>query len=246
MQSQCAADMETLPAYDLSLLLAAHMLELPKRHNPEQVPEHINDQTTRISTLFPRSPGANAYLALHYTPLHVLLAVAGDSWVFNKKLPNAGVFAENKRMLSAWRCSSSASCAAVFASRALRDFLGLQDGIDSLNTRGRLECRDISDFWGIYACALICWAFGHVGKRTIISGRLSPSERAMSCILTTAKMEPDELQTSRGDALDGSHAVVALVWDLLDGDCLGGRNILFADAVGVLRKLHEVDNWSWF
>lgn len=39
--------------------------------------------------------------------------------------------------------------------------------------------------------------------------------------------------------------MVGLIHDVLGRDCLGGRNILYADAVRVLRKLEEVDNWAW-
>ncbi|OAA34059.1 Transcription factor [Metarhizium rileyi] len=245
---------ESTPAFDVSLAIATQALQLPTRQNRQEVDLdqdvssfHSND--LHMSKYFGRRPGANTYLALHYTPLHVLLAVSGDSWIFNKKIPDASLFAEHKRKLGQWRDSGTSAVATVFAARAIRDFLDLsgrsaQSLAPPSTPHGAMTCTEISDYWGLYVCTLICWAFGHVGKRTTTDKRLPARSRAISWVRTVAELEPGRLQAlPKGE---DSQAIVGFVRDILEKDCLGGRNILFADSVGVLRKLEEVDNWRWF
>lgn len=245
------------PAFDISLVIAAHALQLPMRQNRQEVQLVADVSTFRSNDLpmykhFSRRPGAAAYLALHHTPLHVLLAVSGDSWVFNKKIPDACLFAEYKRRLGEWRNSGTSAIATVFAARAIRDFLSLSHGDGSGPTaasnaspaHGTVTCKEISDYWGLYVCALICWAFGHTGKRLTTEKRLAARNRAIGWVQTVAELEPGQLQALPGR--EDSQVIVGFVRDALEKDCLGGRNILYADSVGVLRKLEEVDNWSWF
>ncbi|KHN96361.1 uncharacterized protein MAM_05650 [Metarhizium album ARSEF 1941] len=263
MENPNLATTEATPAFDVSLVIAAHALLLPTRQSRQEVGltrdvSGFNSNDLPMSKSFNRRPGANAYLALHYTPLHVLLAVSGDSWVFNKKIPDASLFAEYKQKLGRWRDSGTSAIATVFAARAVRDFLDLSDKLGrnpakaSSASHGVTACTDISDYWGLYVCTLICWAFGHVGKRTTpttatattTGKRLPARTRAINWIRTVAELEPGQLQAL--PRREDSQAIVGFVRDVLEKDCLGGRNILFADSVGVLRKLEEVDNWSWF
>ena len=44
----------------------------------------------------------HAFLAAHYSPLHALLTVSGESWLFNKKLPEEEDFRTAKSRLRAW------------------------------------------------------------------------------------------------------------------------------------------------
>ncbi|KID97033.1 Transcription factor, fungi, partial [Metarhizium majus ARSEF 297] len=255
MKNPTLSTTETTPAFDVSLVIAAHALLLPTRENRQEVElvqdvSAFNSNDLLMSKFFNRRPGANTYLALHYTPLNVLLAVSGDSWVFNKKIPDASLFAEYKRKLGQWRDSGTSAIATVFAARAIRDFLDLSDKLGqslaqaNTSSYGMTACTEISDYWGLYVCTLICWAFGHVGKRTTTDKRLPARSRAINWIRTVAELEPGQLQAlPKGE---DSQAIVGFVRDILEKDCLGGRNILFADSVGVLRKLEEVDNWSWF
>lgn len=254
MEDPTLSTNETTPAFDVSLVIAAHALQLPSRHNRQDVEliqdvSAFNSNNLLMSKYFSRRPGANAYLALHYTPLHVLLAVSGDSWVFNKKIPDASLFAEHKQKLGQWRNSGTSAIATVFAARAIRDFLDLSDtpgeNVAKANPpHGVVTCKEISDYWGLYVCTLICWAFGHVGKRSTTDKRLPARTRAITWIQTVAELEPGQLQALPGR--EDSQTIVGFIRDILEKDCLGGRNILFADSVGVLRKLEEVDNWSWF
>ena len=250
-ETSTAAAVDAMPPFDASLLLAAHALQLPRRRRhgePDTLEDALCIRTSDMlmPRLFPNSPGAYTYLALHYTPLHWLLSVSGDSWVFNKKVARASCFMEHQKKLENWRNSGSAAIATVFAAKALKIFLDLgpsplenHEMLLAQQVRGS-AWRDISDFWGVYVCTLICWAFGHVGKRSKRSSRGA----AVRWIQTVAELEPGQLQIMAG--WEDSQGVVGLVHDVLERDCLGGRSILYADAVGVLRKLEEVDNWKWF
>ncbi|KAG6006578.1 hypothetical protein E4U21_006876 [Claviceps maximensis] len=252
MQDECACNIES-PAFDVSLVIAAHALLLPTRQERQEV-ELLHDisgfrsKDLLMFRYFSNRPGATTYLALHYTPLHALLAVSGESWVFNMKILDIRIFAEHKRKLSQWQKSGTCAIATVFAARAIRNFLNLSNdagqAAPTAAPKGVLTRKDISDYWGLYVCTLICWAFGHPSKLPCHGKRLLAQSRAINWIQAVADMEPSQLQVSTGR--EDSQAIVGLVRDILEKDCLGGRNMLFADSVGVLRKLEEYDNWDWF
>lgn len=247
-------DIASGPAFDAAILLAAYALRLPRRQNPSQF--NLLENTTTVESasfqmanLFSTSGIANTYLALHYTPLHFLLSVSGDSWVFNEKVTQASSFTEHRKRLDEWRRSSCALAATIFAARALKAFFGLgKQSIETTPSNGvdmkapEASWGDISDYWGVYVCALICWAFSHKERD---GHAVKPSRRgAMQWILTVAEMESVELQ-----AFPGCHqpcGVVALAREVLGKDCVGGRNILFEDAVGVLSRLEDSDGWKEF
>ncbi|KAL7788437.1 hypothetical protein V8C43DRAFT_287581 [Trichoderma afarasin] len=256
LETISAADIASIPAFDASLFLVAHVLQLPQRQSLTKInllddASSISMSHFRIMNLFPYSPIAMSHLALHYTPLHTLLSVSGDSWVFNKKVLQATDFMEHQRQLEKWRDSGSAAVAAAFAARALKLFLGLQrcvnkDGSASIPPQfQRTQQKEISDFWGIYVCALICWAFGHVGiSRTEAK---APTRRAaIQWILKMSDMEPGRIQQMSEQEKQVGSGAVSLARASLEKDCLGGRNILLADAVGVLKKLEEGDNYRRF
>ncbi|KAK4240204.1 hypothetical protein C8A03DRAFT_31679 [Achaetomium macrosporum] len=121
----------------------------------------------RMSTLFPNCPVANTYLALHHTPLRDLLAVSGDSWVFSQKILPATSFHEHQKRVKTWVTSSATSGsslaglsvarATVYAARAILGFLNRRETVNPAAPWS----TDISDYWALYVCALICWAFGH-------------------------------------------------------------------------------------
>lgn len=226
-QPLTASDMEAMPPFDAAILQAAHALQLPRRRRHDEVEETedpLGDSRT-MTRLFPRSAVAYVYLALHHTPLHCLLSVSGDSWVFNMKVPRPSCFRDHQQRLDRWRTSNIAAAATLFAARALKLFLGLDDAA----TGGPLS--DISDLWGVYVCALICWAAGGGNES---SGRTGSRASATRWILAVAEAEVQALSGG-----EGSRGVIGLARDLLERDCLGRRSILLADAVGVLRKLDE-------
>lgn len=276
------------PAFDRLAILATEAMRLP-RHPPSNpdtsssllgTPEPGLDPADqdymaataaaslqaeeRINYLFPGSPTANAYLALHHTPLHDLLAVSGDSWVFSQKVLHPTSFLEHQKSLKLWAeqharggssannsfgsvagdnapFTMSAGKATVFAARALVAYLNASDkGPDPWH----MAC--ISDYWALYVCALICWAFGHRTPRGSDASRSSSAseDEALAWLRMVAKMQPEEVVRVRGRR--EVTGVVGLVRRRLEIDCVGGRSRLYVDAVGVLRKLEEGVNWKWF
>ncbi|KAJ3498946.1 hypothetical protein NLG97_g709 [Lecanicillium saksenae] len=243
-------DIQESSPFDASVLLAAYSLQFPSRQNPTRLDliqdlsgvdmSHIN-----VLNLFAHSAVANTYLALHFTPLHFALAVSGDSWVFNKKVLRLSAFTQYQNQLSRWRDSGSSAAAAAFAARALVAFLGVGPDEKGNTTTSNSPCNDISDFWGIYVCALICWAFGHVGRDG--SGAWndgSSRPAALQWLQSAAKMQPAQVQRLSGRR--NAQAVVGLAREALEREHFGGRSILIADAVGVLRKLEDGDGCKRF
>lgn len=167
-----------------------------QQHHPQQSNAQPNkphfypfDAEERLTTLFPTCPVANTYLALHHTPLHDLLAVAGDTWVFTQKVVGATSFDEQQARLKLWATSSAPRDpsglprpdvirATVYAARAILGFLDRQSPPNppSPHHQHRQHSSspclpqpcpapawlgDMSDYWAMYVCALICWAFSH-------------------------------------------------------------------------------------
>jgi len=239
------------------------------------------DAEEHISKLFARCPVGNTYLALHHTPLQDLLAVGGDSWVFSQKVLPATSFLEHQKRLKLWaeqhsRSSGngningignlSAAKATVYAARAIIGFL--ERGLPSSWS------TDVSDYWALYVCALICWAFGHRARpapavdtrhhhhhqrnssggsvSNVPASRLSGSaavaadEEALGWLRTVAGENTRLEDVVRLRARREAASVVGLVLRRLESDCVGGRSRLYVDAVGVLRKLDEGSNWKWF
>ncbi|KAF4982627.1 hypothetical protein FZEAL_1793 [Fusarium zealandicum] len=243
-----ASDLASAPSFDAAVILAACSLYLPRRQGP-MLANHGHHVTSiqagqmTLSKLFPESAVANTYLALHHTPLYCLLSVSGDSWVFNKKVPQVSSFTKHQELIEQWRGSGSAVVATVFAARALKAFLSLSARLSQTEESKmmtepsqRASWTDISDYWGVYVCALICWAFGLTEKREISEGPIS-REVTTQWIEAVASLEPADAQ-SLGQRYK-ARGVVSLAREELAVDCLGGRNVLFADAVGVLTKLER-------
>ncbi|KAL2022000.1 hypothetical protein VTK56DRAFT_6240 [Thermocarpiscus australiensis] len=161
---------------------AHHRRILGRQQQPgshHHVPPPYLDAEERITTLFPHCPIANTYLALHHTPLRDLLAVGGDSWVFSQKVLPATSFHEHQKRLKTWVTASttsttshnsnngagaasdltglSAARATVHAARAILGFLDRRSSANPAAPWG----RELSDYWALYVCALICWAFNH-------------------------------------------------------------------------------------
>ncbi|CEJ88464.1 hypothetical protein VHEMI04729 [[Torrubiella] hemipterigena] len=236
--------------FDASILLSAHVLQLPPRASATRL-DLIADASTvdidsfTMADIFSDSAVAFTYLALHFAPLHVVLSVSGDSWVFNRKVLRAASFAQHQKQLATWRDSGSANVAVAFAARALRIFLGiyLDDKSVAKSQTSSILGRDISDFWGIYVCSLICWAFGHAGRDCAASGGPSRSA-ALHWLHAASGTQPGQIARLSGRR--NAQGAVGLARELLERDCLGGRSILLADAVGVLRKLEDGDTCKRF
>ncbi|KAK3402134.1 hypothetical protein B0T20DRAFT_451013 [Sordaria brevicollis] len=264
------------------------------------------DMETRINSLFFGCPIANTYLALHHTPLHDLLAVSGDSWLFTEKVLPAAKFANHLRRLKAWaenhhhRPGGNTSLptdmsdlsmvkATMYAARSILEFLSpVSPGVSRYaptkgagrEDRPSFWGNDLSDFWALYVCALIIWAFGHKARpvaaatagstRTVAAAdaqlqhhqhsakrrRTGNSEASFisrhgqNSVATADQQAMNWLRMLAADNVTGEDiirarsrretmGVVSLVRRRLDSDCIGGKNRLYVEAVGILRRLEE-------
>ncbi|KAI1428570.1 hypothetical protein F5Y12DRAFT_730593 [Xylaria sp. FL1777] len=259
---------------DLAVYLASETLRLPRR-SPASTMDHSADldldSTTRMCSLFSRSAVANTYLALHYTPLRDLLAVTGDSWLFSRKLLDQEDFQRRKVIVRSWSSSVHAGAAATFAAKALLAFFDANDN-NTPNDRnpagkhqqpGRWNMSEISDYWALYVCALICWSINRTTRG--VTGRggadgvgFSPASssnsnsalaraenEAKAWLKTVASLSPEtacQNVRARREAL----GVIAMVRRRLEHESVGGKNKLLVDAVRVLRCLEDDPNRARF
>ncbi|TEA22855.1 Zinc finger protein klf1 [Colletotrichum sidae] len=251
-----SANIDACVPFDRSIILAFETLLLPVREDSTKIPtstgtEPSEPETLRMARLFPEDPVASTYLALHHTPLHDLLAVSGDSWIFSQNVLQPKTFAEHQKRLGKWCDSSDAALAVVFACRALRAFTehgNVEDDSDDEDEmdawemgRPRMWKDDITDYWGMYVCALICWAYGHRANRTKAGNSIGDESAAMRWMRKVASMRAADVLKLR--TKENAMDVVGLVRRWLEIDCIGGRSRLYVDAVGVLKKLEQVVNW---
>lgn len=230
----------------------------------------------RLSHLFSlvNAVTPNIYVALHHTPLRDLLAVSGDTWVLSQKVIGATAYVEHQKRLKAWvegRSSTSpisptsptatglegmsSAKATVYAARALVGYFS-RELEPSNGVTPYLTC--ISNYWGMYVCALIIWAFGHKAGKSFSSSGSSGSptsstrgqpmseDEAVAWLRAIADSSiPENIGRAKGRR-EASAAVVSMVWKRLEADCAGGRSRLYVDAIGVLKKLEEGGNWRMF
>lgn len=296
----------TAPPMDCATYLASEFLRLPKRADAPLLnlsAEVDRPSIERIRSLFPSSPAANTYLALHYTPLQDLLAVSGDSWLFTQKVLPAENFQQRQKRLKRWSSSQHAGAAAGFAAKALLYFFDLNttttttttstststststtinddEGTDRSTVSDTLDDGEdtcvrsydnISDYWSMYVCALICWAISHHAPRKAAAGAggaatsiVSPSGNinavekkggegkgngkeghgALEWLRTVAGLDPGDVLEARGRM--ETIGVVGMVRKRLEGEAVGNKSKLLVDALGVLKKLEEGVNRKWF
>ncbi|KAI1140345.1 hypothetical protein F5Y05DRAFT_403309 [Hypoxylon sp. FL0543] len=275
-ETPTAEQVAKAPYLDQSVFLAAEALRLPKRFSPHilDVSVEVDEiSAERISTLFPESAVGNTYLALHYTPLHDLLAVSGETWLFSKKVASAQVFQQHKRRLQLWCGSLHAGTAVRFAAKALLVYLDHTNhsnhnisnapvSSSKSDEEGQSPGRswnmsDISDYWAMYVCALICWALGH---RTMVRGSSAGSgpgsdshhhhnnysnanvgekgERgAVKWLKMVAGLSADKALSVRSRR--ETMSVISMVKKRLEDEAAGSKSRLLVDAVWTLKKLEE-------
>lgn len=118
------------PVLDIAVYLAGEVLRVLPRGGREEFGQPAYADLTasdELQRLFSWSPMANTYTALSYTPLHDILAVSGDSWIFAAKVLTTERYNEHKARLQLWCQSRQAWAAAKFAAKALCSFLALGD-----------------------------------------------------------------------------------------------------------------------
>lgn len=248
-QSLTADAIARVPSFDAAILLAGCVLQLrgmqgaPHTNKSRKSGPLLSPDVAHLASLFQGSGTSNAYLAFHHTPLHEVLSVSGDSWLFNEKIPQAQTFVQHQTTLKSWSTSKEANVAAFFAIRGIASHLNLchetADDVHAALYSGRLvKWTDISDYWGLYVCTLICWAWGQGVMVPRADRRNEASKQAaIAWILAAAEVDLQDL----GDwALRRqTQAIVCLVRDILDRGCPGGRNRMLSDAVSVLKKLSD-------
>lgn len=267
-------EQEISPSYLAGLSLFAQTLftcslarRLPARVDPtypnDYVSESMHRTVANLRNIFPSSPLAHTYLALHYTPLHDLLAIAGDTWVFARKITPPSAFYVAQSRLKVWSNSLAAAAATQHACHVLS--IALSQPYSTVG-EGQTSSRvfDISDYWALYTSALICWAFGHK-YQTIPSGSLSAISRSSSSTAIDTSMDMDsprtptdegklkalayvnsmlelgteDLLTSKATMRGETSGVVDVVRARLEREGSGGKCMSLVDAVLVLTRIKE-------
>ncbi|TVY82717.1 Zinc finger protein [Lachnellula suecica] len=237
-------------AFSEHLLVCFHAARLPNREDIG----HTNDTQLLQPgianlTFLTTSTLAQTYLALNYTPLHDLLAIAGDTWIFGKKITPPSAFHDASIRLKAWSSSPAAAQATLHACRVL-----------SLNLNCQASSDRITDYWSVFVCVLICWAFGHRFQTAAQgSGNISRSSSSTSLNVDEHHNSADQylsrmLALTASDllapataALKGDTAgVIAAVRQRLELESVGGACSLLVDCIGVLSKIGRSGKGKWF
>ncbi|KAG9247981.1 hypothetical protein BJ878DRAFT_552490 [Calycina marina] len=245
-----------------SLLICNLAIRLP-RDGPKLpddfLPDSVHPAVANIEFPFPNSPLVQICLALNYTPLYDLLAIAGDTWVFGRKVTPPSEYHAAGHRLKSWARSLAAAVATQHACRVLQNALSSDPCL--VNTPGESYTGGhycISDYWAIYVSALICWAFGH---HTTSSGTVSRSSpvpavnnsimdaespqvtlddcRNGAIIYTTSMLNQNakDLLTyrQRGDTA----GIIDAVRLRLEVDGIGGKCMAIVDAIQVLTRIKQ-------
>jgi hypothetical protein len=271
----CPEYLLTMSSFTQSLLVCWFAAQLPLREDlnypNDFLPRSINPEIQNFMSLFPVSPLAQTYLSLYHTPLHSLLAIAGDTWVFAKKITPPSAFHAAQACLKIWSTSLAAAQATHHACQVLASMLSQPLAMSTDKMPESTLC--LSDYWSLYVCALTCWAFGnryqnsgsnatnHLNASTP-STSLSRSSsttpvddislqeetrvKAMGYVEAMLAFSVEELLTSKACVKAETQAVIEAVRWKLDGENTGARSGLLVDAVVVLGKIKEGGKGKWF
>lgn len=248
------------------LYICSLATRLPPRDDPtypsDFLPHSMNGAVMSLRTLFPTSPLAQSYLALHHTPLHDLLAIAGDTWVFGKKITPPSAFHSAQSRLKIWSSSLAAAAATQHACHVITTVLQPQSP--------DLNC--VSDYWALYTAALICWAFGHryqssssgpAGTLSNPSTTVNNSAMEIDSPLTSSADEAklkaltyingilelgtEDLLTSKASMRGDTIGVIDAVRSRLEIEAVGSKCMMIVDAILVLTRIKEGGRGNrWF
>lgn len=260
-QSAAVQDTRTEVYLSRSLLISSLATRLPAREDSaySNDTQRNHPGVANLMDLFPSNPVAQAYLALSHTPLHDLLAIAGDTWIFGKKITPPSAFHDASIRLKAWSCSPAAAQATLHACRVLR--LKISSQINHTNC--------LTDYWNEYVSVLICWAFGHRfqaaagGSGTISrnssSGELNAMDsdnasneanrKALTYLDGILALDVNDLLSSSNSskALKGdTSGIIAVVRQRLEAESVGATCGMLVDCIGVLCKISKVGKGKWF
>jgi hypothetical protein len=245
-----------------SLLICWFASNLPPRgdltYPNDFLPHSVHPSIGNYMALFPDSLHAHTYLALYHTPLHDLLAIAGDTWVFAQKITPPSAFHAAQSRLKTWSTSLAAAQATHHACKILSESLTQTWTLSS--DSNTTPC--ISEYWSIYVSALICWAFGHryQNSSTGGSGTLSRSNsstaigameidetpisdnsqlKALKYANEMLEFSVEELLTSKAAVKCDTTGVIDAVRQRLEFESVGNKSGLLVDTVTVLTKIKE-------
>ncbi|GAW25679.1 putative C2H2 finger domain-containing protein [Rosellinia necatrix] len=244
-----ASHINTAPPLDLAVYVASEALRLPRRSPTSSMGLSADldlNLSKRMHDLFPGSAVANTYLALHHTPLRDLLAVSGDTWIFSRKILDKDDFQRRKANVRLWCSDPRAGAASIFASKALLIFFDTNNNTPNSedSTEGDQQeedgwsMSDISNYWAMYVCALICWSISHRTARGALAqgGDDNEENEAKGWLRTMAGLSPEaavQNVRARREAL----GLVTMVRRRLESEAAGGKSKLLVDAVRVLGDL---------
>lgn len=247
-----------------SLLICWLTSDLPSREDStyrnDILPRLIHPSIEKLVTLFPNSIQVHTYLALYHTPLHDLLAIAGDTWVFAQKITPPSAFRAAQSRLKVWSTSLAAAHATHYACKVLSKTLTrdwTSSAGDGLNTT---HC--ISEYWSIYVSALICWAFGHryqnpstasvvtlsrtnsaaaIGGTTVDEAMTDGTAqlKAVRYANDILEFNVNDLLTSKAAVKCDTSGVIDAVRQRLELESVGNKSSLLVDAITVLNKIKE-------
>jgi hypothetical protein len=208
-----------------------------------------------LTTLFPQFIHTQGYLALYHTPLHQLLSLTGNTWLFGQKLTSHSDIDATPKAVAQWASSPAAAQATWHACHLLRHIFKNVSDVDK-------PFRGVSEYWFLYTSTLIVWAFGYrpsnlpasVSSSTSISRRASSvtlaaedSADIKSAALAWAEAMIDlmpehlinsQLRTETGPAIDAARLRLQQ-----EAVMSHGRSGMLLDACGVLDRIREGRRW---
>ncbi|KAE9378029.1 hypothetical protein N431DRAFT_171451 [Stipitochalara longipes BDJ] len=257
-------------SFTQSLMICWLASDLPLRENSTHLKDllpQMHPAVEKLTDIFPNSPQVHTYLAIYYTPLYDLLAIAGDTWVFAQKITPPSAFHDAQFRLKTWSTSLAAAQATHHACRVLSTALN-QPWISFPGDRA-YGPHCISDYWSIYVSALICWAFGHryqnsgnansgalsrsnsstaIGAMDVDEAAISESAhlKAVKYANDILELGVEELLTSKAAVKCDTTGVIDAVRQRLEVESVGNRSSLLVDAVTVLTKIKDRGRRKWF
>jgi hypothetical protein len=205
-----------------------------------------------ITTLFPQFIHTQAYLALYHTPLHQLLSLTGNTWLFGQKLTDRDDFVKNiLQTVKSWASSPAAALATWHACHLLRHTIKSSSGPGE-------PFRGVTEYWFLYTSTLIVWAFGYRPSTLSVS---TSSSASMSRRASSATLASEEQADIKSAALAWTEAMIDLRPENLinsqlrtetrpvieatrlrlqeEAEMSHGRSGMLLDACGVLDRIRE-------
>ncbi|RDW61082.1 hypothetical protein BP6252_12465 [Coleophoma cylindrospora] len=255
----CSSFMDGRHTFGQTLIICSFASQLPRRHGAEDTQCSDSLANSQLLSLSKTSSLANTYLAFHYTPVHDLLAVAGESWVFARKLTASSTFTAAQARIRSWVSSLAAAKATRHACRSLQFYLTKKQAslCDLSGQAHSSSC--VSDYWSLYISALICWAFGYRHNTTTTTGEARPSTtgddplvardgyaEALAYTDALLCLSEQSLLTSKDVYLGCTAPILSAVKAILEEDGVGDQTALLVDAIGVLGRILGPNHGKWF